>query len=41
MRLLLHGELAHPQALLEAGGRCGSRLYGEPFVSERAGAGDA
>lgn len=25
----------------KAGGRCGSRLYDEPFVSERAGAGDA
>lgn len=25
----------------KAGGHCGSRLYDEPFVSERAGAGDA
>lgn len=34
--------LAHPQALLgKRAGAAGRAFYGEPFVSERAGAGDA
>ncbi|VDY38147.1 molybdate ABC transporter substrate-binding protein [Salmonella enterica subsp. enterica serovar Daytona] len=34
--------LAHPQALLESGaGAAGRAFYDEPFVSERAGTGDA